>query len=452
MLVTRAILLTTTILACQPAFAQSPELIERGRQLFFNETFEGNGRTCGTCHPATNNFTIDPAFVRGLPGNDPLFVANPSGPDLNGLEVRQFLGRGLILENLDGFDQPGVMRGVPHTLALRTSSGKQGWSGDGSPGGTLESFATGAVIQHFPKTLNRVEGEDFRLPTPEELDALEAFQLSLGRQQDIDLATLPVFTDATVEEGRALFQSAPARDGSLRSCAACHTNGGTNDGQFDTGVAKLPTAPGCLFGFKAPGDGGQGRDPVDTMTRLELCGEGPDGGPQSTVTFQGDGRFNVPPAIEAADTPPFFHNNSVDTLEESVAFYTTDTFNASPSGNGRAFVLDGAEVNAIAAFLRALNALQNIRSSNTFDARATDPDELAPPAELVNWATAETMDAIEGLTEGPLILYPDAVTMLREALNAEREAIAQDPPNVDLLQDAIAAKDVAWDAILENSR
>jgi cytochrome c peroxidase len=107
MLVTRAILLTTIILACQPAFAQSPELIERGRQLFFNETFEGNGRTCGTCHPATNNFTIDPAFVRGLPGNDPLFVANPSGPDLNGLEVRQFLGRSLILENLDGSTSQG---------------------------------------------------------------------------------------------------------------------------------------------------------------------------------------------------------------------------------------------------------------------------------------------------------------------------------------------------------
>ena len=25
---------------------------------------------------------------------------------------------GLILENLDGFDQPGVFRGVPHTLGL----------------------------------------------------------------------------------------------------------------------------------------------------------------------------------------------------------------------------------------------------------------------------------------------------------------------------------------------
>ena len=34
-------------------------LIERGRRLFMNETFNGNGRTCATCHPPTNNFTID---------------------------------------------------------------------------------------------------------------------------------------------------------------------------------------------------------------------------------------------------------------------------------------------------------------------------------------------------------------------------------------------------------
>ena len=39
-------------------------LISRGATLFFEGTFGGNGRTCGTCHPASNNFTIDPAFIR----------------------------------------------------------------------------------------------------------------------------------------------------------------------------------------------------------------------------------------------------------------------------------------------------------------------------------------------------------------------------------------------------
>ena len=56
------------------------KLISQGATLFFEETFSGNGRTCGTCHPANNNFTIDPAFIATRPANDPLFVAefNPA--------------------------------------------------------------------------------------------------------------------------------------------------------------------------------------------------------------------------------------------------------------------------------------------------------------------------------------------------------------------------------------
>src|SRR5882724_6836796 len=83
--------------------------ISRGARLFFEETFRGNGRTCGTCHPANNNFTIDPEFIAAL--------AQLERPQL----MRSF---GLILENLDGFDDPTrkfVMRGVPHTLGLQVS-------------------------------------------------------------------------------------------------------------------------------------------------------------------------------------------------------------------------------------------------------------------------------------------------------------------------------------------
>ena len=51
-----------------------------GADLFFNETFGGNGRTCGTCHPSANNFTLDPAFIAKLPASDPLFVAEQVPP------------------------------------------------------------------------------------------------------------------------------------------------------------------------------------------------------------------------------------------------------------------------------------------------------------------------------------------------------------------------------------
>jgi cytochrome c peroxidase len=434
-----ATIATCTVLTSGGVGAQAADkkLIEEGRRLFFKETFNGNGRTCGTCHPATNNFTIDPEFVRTLRGNDPLFIAK--GPGLKDLEVRQFLGRGLILENLDGFDQPGVMRGVPHTLGLSTSAGRTGWSGDGSPGAgsPLHTFATGAVMQHFPKTLNRIPGVDFRVPTEHELDAMEAFQRSLGRQENIDIAALS-FVDPAVERGRAAFISSPSRDGGTRGCGGCHVNGGTNDGQRDTGVAMLPTAPACAFGFKAPGDGGLGRDPATTVARSTVCAKAPKGGPQSTVTFQGNGTFNVPSIIEAADTPPFFHNNAVATLEGAVTFYTSDTFNNSVAGGGRAFVLDQDDINDIAAFLRVLNARENIRSSNAYAQRAIDPEELQPASELVELAAAETTDAIEVLTKGPITLYPDAVALLTEA----RQAL-----NLDI-EDAIALQEEARDQMV----
>ena len=181
------------------------KLISQGAELFFEETFSGNGRTCGTCHPSENNFTIDPKFIATVPANDPLFVAE-FNPALANLErpalMRQF---GLILENLDGLENPNVkfvMRGVPHTLGLQlsletdttqvpnTPAEMTGWSGDGAPlTGSLRDFAVGAVTQHFTKRLNRIKGQDFRLPRERELDAMEAFQLSLGRNSEFNLST-----------------------------------------------------------------------------------------------------------------------------------------------------------------------------------------------------------------------------------------------------------------------
>src|SRR5438034_11844154 len=56
------------------------QLIAKGSDLFFNETFGGNGRTCGTCHPAENNFPFDRAFIAPLRRDNPLFVPNFTRP------------------------------------------------------------------------------------------------------------------------------------------------------------------------------------------------------------------------------------------------------------------------------------------------------------------------------------------------------------------------------------
>jgi cytochrome c peroxidase len=69
-------LLALTLTACvtKPP-PEPPTLVALGEQLFLNETFNGNGRTCGTCHRPTDNFGLTPAFIATLLDDDPLFVA-----------------------------------------------------------------------------------------------------------------------------------------------------------------------------------------------------------------------------------------------------------------------------------------------------------------------------------------------------------------------------------------
>jgi mono/diheme cytochrome c family protein len=390
--------------ACAPPDPppEPPTLAERGREIFFNETFGGNGRTCGTCHRAEDNFGLSPAFIATLPPDDPLFVAETIPALGRGFEApRQMRSHALILENLDGFedlDAKFTLRGVPHTLALRTSIASRdgprtGWGGDGSPGDrSLRSFAVGAVIQHFPKTTNRLAGTDFRLPTEEELDALEAFMLTLGRQEDL---TLPLtLSDARVQRGQTLFL-----DNTVSRCNVCHFNAGANanpaifgadagNRNFNTGVEDLPDIPSHVLGDPRP--------PRD------------DG-----FDIPGDGTFNTPPLVEAADTPPFFHNNARATLEEAVAFYNSDAFNNSPPGRAGRIALAPEQVNDIAAFLRALNALENVRQSEEYlnTALMQGPDSPSLPL-----AREEIQDAIDVLSA--VSLHADAVGDLQQAKTA----------------------------------
>ena len=254
----------------------------------------------------------------------------------------------------------------------------------------MRQFAAGAVVQHLTKTLNRVEGVDFRLPTKAELDALEAFQRSLGRQEEVDLAAL-TFVDDAAQRGKDLFEGV----GVNRSCTQCHANAGANvvddekpdeafNDNFDTGTRQLGTGPA---------EGGFGQDH------------------QNGVPGFGNGTINTPPLIEAADTAPFFHNNSAATLEDSIRFYTTPTFAKSPSGGTRgAFVLNKAAIADIATFLRALNARENAHSAfvGVVDARRERNN-----SELLQAVAADVEDGIEVLEASKLA--PDAVAAFEDA-------------------------------------
>lgn len=409
---------------CAPQMSAQEQLVEKGRDIFFNEEFEGNGRTCGTCHRAEDNFKITPEFIAELPDDDPLFVAEFNPQLAINFEKPELMRRyGLILMNPDGFDDLDnqfVMRTPQSLRALGTSIGgakfegyenqldfqpdQTGWAGDGAPGdGTLRSFALGAVRQHMTKSMNRVPGVDFRLPNDEEMDALLAFMLSLGRQEELSLP-LKLRSDRA-KRGQDLFLDPEHQNA---RCSVCHINAGASSmsaqaislGQtinlgnirHTTGEERLPGLPNKLL----PLDDGFGNP--------------------------GDRTFNTPSLVEAADSGRLFHNGAVATVEEAVAIYNLEIFNKSETGSalarrfGGPTDLDSQEVLDIAAFLRVINARDNILETQKLLNVATKSGfgNRARVSEVLLQAWHETEDAILVLQGANL--HPLAVASLRRSL------------------------------------
>jgi cytochrome c peroxidase len=350
-----------------------------GADLFFKENFNGNGRTCGTCHRIERNFAIDPAFIARLPSSDKLFIAEHTtdGLPLDNLEIpSQLRARGLILENVDGTEPEGptvrfVLRSVPHNLSMGTSiksSGsnisahaeRTGWSGDGAAidvtngsgvtaTGRLDDFTLGAINQHFTRSLNREPGVDFRKSTEQEGQAVATFMKRLGRLNDINLNSVS-FSDAGAEAGRQRFNSV--------GCDQCHQDAGANNPLVSNGA---------LINGNQPTN-------VESVRHPDLSGFPRDGGDGTTFVNGafGNATFNAPPLIEAADTGPFFHTDariigapaentsSAQTIEQAVAFYNSQAFVLNLEDG----VLSATDIANIGRFLRAINAVFNIQMAS----------------------------------------------------------------------------------------
>jgi len=315
-----------------PSVSMLLQSISQGESLFFNETFDGNGRTCGTCHRVDNNLTIDPTFIATLPSTDRLFVAELDAA-LAKLENPTLMRgpRGLILENIDGFNKAPVFRSPPPMINL-SFTGPYGLSAEFA---TIPQFTTGAVMQHFPKNvggdpnnITRVAGQDFRLPTQTELDDIEAFLESQFLPQNQDF-TLDNFVNTGLEQqGRDLFF------GSAK-CSQCHGGTVLSDADAGLGGGNQSFATGVVdLAINSGANGGFGPLPLEAG---------------------GDREFSTPPLFGVKNTGPFFHDNSVATLTEAVAFYDSVEFNTSAAaGIVGTISLTSAEVDAIVAFLNAL--------------------------------------------------------------------------------------------------
>ena len=137
------------------------------------QPFGGNGRACGDCHVPGDNFGISAERIAALPHDHPFFF-----PGLDE-DQRLLRGNGLVHVIAPGVDE---FRRTPKLVHLQSMCDEHGnCDALGLLGDRVRNlcvFSIQAITNHMAKTVRRVPGEDFQVPTTEECEALVAYMLS----------------------------------------------------------------------------------------------------------------------------------------------------------------------------------------------------------------------------------------------------------------------------------
>jgi cytochrome c peroxidase len=310
----------------------------RGRHLFERETFDGNGRTCLTCHSrmtgtvsphdAQVRFAADPA--------DPLFLADGSD-DGQGNGVSRMLKDATILvriplpDNVSLAKDPAarsvvLRRGIPSTLNTPALDDELMLDGR-QP--NLVAQARGAVFDH---------AQAGREPRLDELKQIAAFQHTPGFFSSFPLLRfaytnvkpqLPAGRTAAEKRGRRFFvDAAPAGDLKTGLCAACHSGPMLNEtNEF---IPAPPFARGGRYQSVAVAEFNDAGNPLieyvfrnkdGTTTTLASADPG-----RALITgdandFQSRNAFKIPSLWGVARTAPYFHDNSAKTLDDLMRHY-----------------------------------------------------------------------------------------------------------------------------------
>jgi cytochrome c peroxidase len=306
------------------AVAVTRPSFELGQRVFFEETFDGNGRTCATCHEPRSEFTITPRLVQDR------FAADPGHPlfrpidsdDGDGASYSIMLANAVfrvkipLHDDVILLDDPGrrtvkLWRGVPSisNVALTAPYLQDGRAT------SLQSQARGAIRDHMQPARRQFSREAealktflFELYNPLSVRALalagDPIPLSAG-------FTLPIESETGLR-GKATFDL---------HCRRCHGGelGSTAEdptvGQFtDVFVsdANVPNLPLMRFGFRQT-DGSI----VEIVT--------PDPGRGAlTGRLEDVNAFDIPPLRGVKSTSPYFHDNSAATLREVIEHYNSE--------------------------------------------------------------------------------------------------------------------------------
>jgi cytochrome c peroxidase len=322
---------------------------EEGRRLFDEETFQGNGRTCVTCHSVKSG-TFSPRDARTRlaadPG-DPLFVDDGLDDGVHGtsritehatVRIEIPLTSRVRLANDPSATSVTFLRGTPTTL--NTPSLQPVFMYDGRES-TLESQALGAVHAH---ARNSVE------PTPLQLQLIADFQRTSPRF----FSSLPLFlyahggpaprlpngVTAAEKRGRAMFDNVPITPGSTRGlCAMCHSGPMLDVSNefniflpipglrfFGVSVSErnklnLPTHEFIIDGTDRIVSPDPGLCLTNELPADEFPPElfGPGGPLPLSIACN---LFKTPSLWGVGRTAPYFHDHSSKTLEEVAEQYT----------------------------------------------------------------------------------------------------------------------------------
>lgn len=328
----------------------------RGEVFFEKVTFDGNGRTCATCHPDATG-TVSPADAQAR------FAANPQDPlfrsidsdDGVGNSYSRLLTHATILvklplpPNMKLANDPSathivVQRGIPSTLntpALDPVLMQDGRAPN------LEAQALDAINSHYEPT---------SAPSANQLSDIAAYERTLFSSPTLaafaqggPAPQLPEGNTESEKRGRRFFNQ-----GFEGACAFCHSGPMLNETNVFFEIITGGAVPvGSRFGTVSVSELNPANLPVYDFIFTHPDGtteqlSSPDPGlvlqTGARVTFN---MFKTPSLWNLKNTAPYFHDNSAKTVEEMVEHYKKDF-----ARNG-VFISD-QDVADIAAYVKLL--------------------------------------------------------------------------------------------------
>ncbi|MEJ7729955.1 MAG: hypothetical protein WKG00_12120 [Polyangiaceae bacterium] len=301
----------------------------KGKFLFEKETFQGNGRTCETCHSGSDG-QVSPQEAQqrfNKNPNDPLFRSIDSDDGV-GNSFARLLEDATVLVHIPlppGWtlaDDPAatsvtLARGIPTTNNVPSTDDIFMYDGRNL---TLEAQALGAVNAH---------AQPGRQPTNMELELIADHQQTFSFFSDFRIRqyanggpepTLPQGITQAQKRGRKWFEQTPGG-----VCAHCHSGPMLNHtNQFL--LAPLP--PGSRFFTAFVSELNKAGNEVKTFNVAQSDGtvvqvQTPDPGRALITGNVADvNNFRIPTIWGAKDTAPYFHDNSAKNLQEMMVHYS----------------------------------------------------------------------------------------------------------------------------------